>query len=91
MAYISQTPNRRQAIIWTNADPIHLCIYAALGGDELKVQEIYHMNPLGANYISTTKHNITNPVNILLEIMFMLFITAQRYSLRAFELRNWPN
>ena len=29
-------PNRRQAIIWTNADPIHWRIYAALGGDELK-------------------------------------------------------
>ena len=28
-------PNRRQAIIWTNADPIHWPIYAALGGDEL--------------------------------------------------------
>ena len=29
-------PNRRQAIIWTNADPIHWRIYAALGVDELK-------------------------------------------------------
>ena len=28
-------PNRRQAIIWTNADMIHWRIYAALGGDEL--------------------------------------------------------
>ena len=28
-------PNRRQAIIWTNADQIHWPIYAALGGDEL--------------------------------------------------------
>ena len=28
-------PNRRWAIIWTNADPIHGCIYVALGGDEL--------------------------------------------------------
>ena len=28
-------PNRRQAIIWTNADPIHRRIYAALEGDEL--------------------------------------------------------
>ena len=28
-------PNRRQAIIWTNTDPIHCHIYAALGGDEL--------------------------------------------------------
>ena len=25
----------RQAIIWTNADPIHRGIYAAPGGDEL--------------------------------------------------------
>ena len=25
----------QQAIICTNADPIHWCIYAALGGDEL--------------------------------------------------------
>ena len=28
-------PNRRQAIIWINADLIHWCIYAPLGGDEL--------------------------------------------------------
>ena len=27
--------NRRQAITWTNADPVHRRIYAALGGDEL--------------------------------------------------------
>ena len=27
-------PNRRQAIIWTNANPIHWLIYAALGGDQ---------------------------------------------------------
>ena len=25
----------RHAIIWINADPIHWCIYVALGGDEL--------------------------------------------------------
>ena len=29
------TSNRRQAIIWTNADSVHRRIYAALGGDEL--------------------------------------------------------
>ena len=29
-------PNRWQAIIWTNADPIYRCIYVALGGDELR-------------------------------------------------------
>ena len=27
---------RRQAIIWTNADPIHWCIYAALGEMSLR-------------------------------------------------------
>ena len=29
-------PNRRQAITWTNADPIHWRTYAAPGGNELK-------------------------------------------------------
>ena len=31
---IGLAPNRRQAIIWTNADPIHWHIYGALEGDE---------------------------------------------------------
>ena len=30
-------PNRRQAIAWTNDDPVHWHIYAALGGNELKI------------------------------------------------------
>ena len=39
-------PNRWQAIIWTNADSVRWCIYAALGGDELillmlKMYKIY--------------------------------------------------
>ena len=29
-------PNRRQAIIWTNADLVPWRFYVALGGDELK-------------------------------------------------------
>ena len=33
--YNGLSPNRRQAIIWTNANPIHWRIYAALTGDEL--------------------------------------------------------
>ena len=37
-------PNRRQAIIWTNADPVQRRIYAALGGDELIV--IYKWDPI---------------------------------------------
>ena len=32
---INQHYFRRQTIIWTNADPVHWHIYAALGGDEL--------------------------------------------------------
>ena len=28
-------PNRRQVIIWTNADPVHWRIYAAQEGDDL--------------------------------------------------------
>ena len=30
----NSAPYRRQAIIWTNADPIHWRIYESLGGDE---------------------------------------------------------
>ena len=29
-------PNRRKAIVWTNADPIHYRIYAALGEEKSK-------------------------------------------------------
>ena len=35
---MSWVPNRRQAIIWTNADPIHWHIYVALGGDKLTMK-----------------------------------------------------
>ena len=28
-------PTRWQDIIWTYSDPVHCCIYVALGGDEL--------------------------------------------------------
>ena len=33
-------PNRRQAITWTNADPVHRRIYAAPGEDELNHLEL---------------------------------------------------
>ena len=36
------TPNRRQAIVRTNADLIHSRIYAALGGDELIYMVMIH-------------------------------------------------
>ena len=32
-------PKSRQAITWTNDDPLHWRIYAALGGDELIHQD----------------------------------------------------
>ena len=34
-------PSRRQAIIWTNADPLHWRLYAALVGDKLMLQTAY--------------------------------------------------
>ena len=37
-------PNRRQVIIWTNADTIHWHIYAALGVDELIKHRITRWN-----------------------------------------------
>ena len=37
---IDNIPPRHQAIIWTNADPIHQPIYAALGGDELSQHQV---------------------------------------------------
>ena len=36
-------PNKQQAITWTNADPGHWCIYAALGGDELNKNMATHL------------------------------------------------
>ena len=42
-----RTPNRRQAITWTNDDPVHLRIYAALAGVELKMSG----NSMAALYI----------------------------------------
>ena len=33
-------PNKRQAIIWNNADLIHWRIYAAIGGDEVIVVSV---------------------------------------------------
>ena len=35
--------NRRQAILWTNADPIHWRIYVALWRDELIIYSVKEM------------------------------------------------
>ena len=36
---------RQQAIIWTNADPIHCRIYGVLRADELNIQTRYRIYP----------------------------------------------
>ena len=38
------TPNRRQAITWTNADPVPWGLYAALGGDEINISRLEQHN-----------------------------------------------
>ena len=38
-------PNRRQAITWTNDDPVHWRIYAALGRDELNNKAMTQCSP----------------------------------------------
>ena len=48
-------PDRRQAIIWTNADPIHWRIYAALGGDKLSHWSIW-LRLQTDNIISVQSH-----------------------------------
>ena len=55
--------NRRQTIIWTNADPTHWRIHAALGGDEFtlhrrKRYSCSHINSTGLiTHISDQGHN----------------------------------
>ena len=46
-------PNRRQAIICTNTDPIHWRIYAALGGDELYERNAYYISDVMQNLYKT--------------------------------------
>ena len=53
-------PNRRQAIIWTNAQPIHGRIYAALGGDEL----IYPCNTNPASLVDQHFNTVVVSMNL---------------------------
>ena len=46
--------NWRQAIIWTNADPIHWRIYVPLGGDELTYKQL----EMHGAYVSTAATNV---------------------------------
>ena len=40
----------RQAIIWTNVEPVGQWIYAELGGDELNSKQTPHTLPSQASY-----------------------------------------
>ena len=42
-----QVMARRQAIIWTNADPVYWRIYAVLGGDELTSVDLSQLRHWG--------------------------------------------
>ena len=50
--------NSRQAIIWTNADPIHWRIFAALGGDELINESVYTLYVWGAAILASIEGKI---------------------------------
>ena len=66
-------PNRRQAIIWTNADPIHRWIYVVLGGDELSDWRI-----LPAKMLLVWLHprSTSQTVNeLIIEIFEMIFFS----------------
>ena len=49
----------RQAIIWTNADPVHWHIYAALGGDELTHSGLDLVLIASASGLSSIQWHIT--------------------------------
>ena len=55
-------PNRRQAIIWTNADPIYWRIYAALRGDEFMLVSglIYIVNSGLRNKLYPEAYRLVN-------------------------------
>ena len=49
-------PDRRQAITWTNVDPIYWRIYASLGGDELN--KLDHSLTITTPLVKWTKQGI---------------------------------
>ena len=59
--------NRRQGIIWTNADSVQWRIFAALGGDELIPPGAIYQHVLLALFINTAanKRQISKHVEIL--------------------------
>ena len=58
-------PSRRQAIIWTNVDPVHR-IYAAIGGEEL----IDHQQSWYMYWLFIQENSIWNVICTLMAILF---------------------
>ena len=79
-------PNRQQAIIWTNADPVDWRIYAALGGDE-SVQERRNSSALAMEL----HFSCTNPSMYGLGIFFSLTDTwKERPSFQTYNSQTSP-
>ena len=73
------SPTRRQAITWTNANPVYWRIYAALGGDELNRNstEYSHLN---LRYIGDT--------NKMTGFQMVIFILPISYKNRNINKEN---
>ena len=74
-------PNRRQGIIWANADSIHWHVYATLGGDELMVRTTENRllwALFAAGFIQMCSYNCWLPPNI----------SATIYNIRSIFFKN---
>ena len=68
--------NRRQAIIWTNADTIDWRINAALGGDESN-QNSYSVSQMSPKAVT---ENIVDNKPILVEVIAWLWLSDESFS-----------
>ena len=84
-------PNRRQAIIWNNADPIRWGIYAALGGDELNTCKILDSSRSSTRALYIQIHlwtymhelkpkvyHISSPLLLVLVVVILLILIQER-------------
>ena len=79
-------PNRRQAIIWTNAGPIHWRIYAALGADECNISQTKHFQ-IDVNLVISLMHiEITD--RYLLQLM--IFTNEVEIQISLLLSQYWP-
>ena len=78
-------PDRRQAIIWTNADPIHRRIYAALWGDELT-----HCSQIGILGIQVNNNLEWMPQNLVdVKSTLVLVMAWCRQATRHYPNQCW--